>query len=179
MDLDKKVDELISLGASIEHLDGTLLEHLKGTYHLLVSWKADPDLCTAGLYHAVYGTTGFEKHLIANNQRQKIKKIIGEKAEHIVYQYCACDRDSFWPQIGVNPNPIFFDRFIDKKHHLTIQELKWFCELTAANELEIATDNQSFIEQYGASLEDLFLRMKPYISTQAICAISEVFNKNL
>ena len=179
MDLDKQIDVLISLGADIEHLDGTLLEHLKGTYRLLISWRADPDLCMAGLYHAVYGTSGFERHLIASNQRQKIKKMIGEKAEHIVYQYCACDRNSFWPQIGVNSNPIFFDRLIDKKYHLTMQELQWFCELTAANEREIARDNQSFVEQYGASLEDLFLRMKPYISTQATDAISEVFNKNL
>jgi len=31
MDFDDKLGMLISLGASIEHIDGSLLDHLKGT----------------------------------------------------------------------------------------------------------------------------------------------------
>lgn len=168
MTIERKINKLIELGAgNFEHLSGSLLNHLKGTYMLLKSWDAEPDLCVAGLYHAVYGTSGFGEVIISQDDRDKIKVIIGEESEKIAYLYCACDRDFFWPQIGVKTNPIFRDRFLGKEYYLSLNELKLFCELTVANELEIAKDNNEFIEKYGRSLNDLFQRMKPYISIQA------------
>lgn len=175
INIELKINQLIELGANnFEHLNGSLIKHLKGTYTLLQSWDADPDLCIAGLYHAVYGTSGFDEVLISEDYRDKIKEIIGEQSEKIVYSYCACDRDFFWPQIGIKANPIFRDRFLGKKYNLSSNELRLFCELTVANELEIATDNNEFIEKYGQSLNDLFTRMKPYISAQAINHVFDV-----
>lgn len=165
---ERKINELMELGAdNIEHLDGSLLNHLKGTYMLLKSWGAEPDLCIAGLYHAVYGTSGFGEIIISQDDRDKIKEIIGEQSERIVYLYCACDRDFFWPQIGIKTNPTFRDRFLGTEYSLSLNELKLFCELTVANELEIAKDNHEFIEKYGRPLNDLFRRMQAYISIQA------------
>lgn len=45
--------------------------------------------------------------------------------------------------------------------------MKQFCELTVANELEIARNNTTFVKTHGASLSDLFDRMKPYLSLDA------------
>ena len=86
-----KFQALAALGAGdLEHLDGSLIEHLNGTNNLLQQWGAAIDLQDAGLYHAVYGTAGFSQNLVSTDQRDKISAIIGEAAEEIVYQYCAC-----------------------------------------------------------------------------------------
>ncbi len=175
-EMEAKFDQLMLLGAGdFEHWNGSLINHLKGTYALLKSWGTQPALCIAGLYHAVYGTSGFDEVMVSDSHREKIKKIIGEQSENIVYTYCACDRDLFWPQIGNDANPLFLDRFTGQKYHLSFQELKWFCELTVANELEIANDNNEFIKKYGPSLKPLFLRMKPYISKQAVSHVDIIF----
>lgn len=116
--IERKINKLIELGAgNFEHLDGSLINHLKGTYMLLKSWDSDPDLCVAGLYHAVYGTSGFDEVIISGDDRNKIRGIIGEDSERIVYSYCACDRDFFWQQIGIKTNPIFRDRFLRKEYY--------------------------------------------------------------
>ena len=101
---------------------------------------------------------------------------MGIKIEQIIYTYCACDRDFFWPQIGIKSNPIFLNRFTKQQYQLTLEELQQFCELTVANELEIASDNKDFIKKYGASLNNLFERMKPFISKQATTYKEEIFN---
>jgi len=150
-----------------EHIDGTLIDHLKGTYKILNSWHASESLCIAGLYHAVYSTSGFEHALVSKYNRDHIKKIIGKASEDIVYTYCAADRDFFWPQIGKIDDPLFLNRFTGDKYHLSLDELKKYCELTVANELEIAHGNPEFIQEYGASLKALFDRMKSYISNHA------------
>lgn len=62
---EKLISQLIDIGVSgFEHLNGSLLKHLEGTHMLLQSWNANNDLCIAGLYHAVYGTSGFDEVLV-------------------------------------------------------------------------------------------------------------------
>lgn len=167
MDIQKNLDVLEALGAGIDHINGSLIKHLKGTHHLLQCWGANDELCIAGLYHALYGTSGFANHLISHHDRNQAQVILGEKSEKIVYTYCACDRDFFWPQIGIKQDPIFLNRFTNEQYQLTLEELQQFCELTVANELEIAKNNSDFIKKYGLSLNNLFTRMKPYISLPA------------
>ena len=173
------LNTLVNKSANISHINGSLLEHLKGTYDLLESWGAHKDLCAAGLYHALYGTSGFENQLLNHNDRNQAKAILGERVEKIVYTYCACDRDFFWPQIGVNQNPIFLNRFNGERYLLTSEELGEFCELTVANELEIARNSDEFIKKYGLLLSELFDRMKPYISLRANKFKAEVFGVKL
>ena len=106
--MNEKFEQLSELGAGdFAHIDGSLLDHLNGTKHLLASWSASETLLDAGLYHAAYGTAGFSESLVSTFQREKITTIIGKEAEAIVYLYCACDRDYFWPQFGVSKILIF------------------------------------------------------------------------
>ena len=178
MNFEENINKLIILGADdFKHINGSLITHLKGTYQLLKSWQAEVALCTAGLYHAIYGTSGLNNILIDIKFREKIKALIGEQAEQIVYTYCACNRDFFWPQIGIKNNPMFEDRFTGNKYYLSLNELKLFCELTVANELEIAHDNLEFITKYQQSLGDLFYRMRPYISTSATNFSKKIFGE--
>lgn len=170
--MDKKYRQLSALGAGdFEHVDGSLIDHLSGTKNLLVSWSASGELQDAGLYHAAYGTAGFSANLVSTAQREKISDIIGKAAEDIVYVYCACDREFFWPQFTASTGLKFRNRFTGLVYRLTDQQLRDFCELTVANELEIATGNSDFVETHGPLLYTLFRNMHAYLSPQASNAI--------
>lgn len=170
-----KFNELAKLGAGdFEHIDGTLIEHLKGTQRLLAQWGASKKLQDAGLYHAAYGTVGFDESLVDTHQRGQIAALIGVDSEEIVYQYCACDRQKFYPRIGKSSNPEFSNRFTGEDYVLPDSMFRDFCELTVANELEIAIDNPGFIQQYGEGLGQLFKKMQPYISQASQIKTEEV-----
>jgi len=171
----KLVEKLKDLGADgFSHLNGSLMAHLKGTYELLKNWGNDEILCNAGLFHAVYSTSGYKEQLIILENRNVIKSIIGSDAEKIVYNYCACDRDNFWPKIGNILKPTFKDRFTGDEYIVETEWLQNFCELTLANELEIAENSETFIKEFGAELWPLFIRMKPYVSSAAYGSFCEL-----
>ena len=173
--MEEKFRQLSELGAGdFEHLDGSLIEHLIGTKALLENWSASEELQDAGLYHAAYGTAGFNEHLVATSQRHKIASIIGERAENIVYLYCACDRDYFWPQFGEPNQLIFKNRFTDESFQPSKEQVKDFCELTVANELEIAQGNSGFLEKSGAYLLTLFTSMRPWLSENANLSVQQI-----
>ncbi len=171
-----KFESLAKLDAGeFQHLDGSLIDHLKGTQSILEKWGASIKLQDAGLYHAAYGTAGFNESLVSTNQREKIVSIIGSEAEEIVYQYCASDRETFFSRIGRDLNPVFPNRFTGESYHLSENMLRDFCELTAANEIEIALDNPDFLGKYGVELKELFIQMAPYLSIIAQQEAAEVF----
>lgn len=173
--MDDIFQKLSELGAGdFDHIDGNLIDHLQGTQKLLKEWSASTTLEVAGLYHAAYGTAGFDEVLVSVEQRDKISQIIGSATEDIVYLYCACDRDYFWPQIGVVAVPEFKNRFTGQSFQLSPQQLRDFCELTVANEIEIAIDNPSFIDEYGRSLYSIFKNMRNYISEPAYTSVEQM-----
>ena len=84
--MNSKFEKLSQLGAGeFEHLNGALIKHLNSTYKLLVKWGASTALCDPGLYHAAYGTAGFETQVVSLSQRSEIADTIGDTAEGIVY----------------------------------------------------------------------------------------------
>lgn len=177
--MDEKFRRLSELGAGdFEHLEGPLIEHLKGTRNLLNEWSASAILKDAGLFHAAYGTDGFDENLVSVTQRKRISKIIGRQAEQLVYNYCACDRHYFFAQLGGSKPPKFRNRFTDEVHQLSLDELLQLCELTAANETEIAIDNLKFVADHGEELNNLFVKMAPYLSEAARSKTSQVFGGN-
>ena len=44
------LDALLNIGVGVNHINGSLTDHLKGTHLLLNSWGASEELCRAGLY---------------------------------------------------------------------------------------------------------------------------------
>ena len=179
MCIEDKLQKLNELGAGeIEHINGSLIAHLKGTKKLLESWSASRVLQDAGLYHAAYGTAGFNQSLLSPEQRVKIAEIIGAEAEEIVYLYCACEREDFWPQVGIKQNPEFKNRFTGEVSRLNEDQISNFCELTVANELEIAIDNPSFRKEHGQALYYIFSNMRPYLTEQAYSMVQAVLGGN-
>lgn len=176
--MEEKFKQLSVLGAGeFEHINGSLIDHLNRTKSLLEQWLAPMELQDAGLYHAAYGTAGFEESLVSTAQRKNIVAIIGKEAEEIVYTYCACDRDYFWPQFSSSNSFQFKNRFTGDLLQLTHQQLCHFCELTVANELEIAQSNKNFINTYGEYFLTLFSNMRPYLSAQANLSVQSVFGE--
>ena len=176
--MDKKFQKLIELGAGeFEHVDGSLIAHLEGTRCLLKGWGASIELQDAGLYHAAYGTSAFEPSLLDMTAREQVQRIIGSEAENIVYHYCACDRNVFFAQFGQVNKPEFCNRLTKQKTPLSLILLQQLCELTAANEIDIAINNPNFINQHGTGLLDLFTRMAPFLSANAKRKIQFVLAK--
>jgi hypothetical protein len=168
--------QLADLGAGdFRHLNGSLEQHFLGVREMLVSWGADETLTRAGLFHAAYGTAGFTPVMISLDRRGDISRLIGSDAEEIVYTYCACDRESVWPQIGQSDDVIFRDRFTGKTRLIAGGDLRQFCELTCANEIEIASKDPQFIAQYGGRLGALFGRWGALLSASASGAVAKTF----
>ncbi|MBD1558796.1 hypothetical protein HC752_17835 [Vibrio sp. S9_S30] len=163
-----KFGMLQGLGAGdFQHLNGSLEAHLKGTEKVLKSWGSSESLQIAGLFHAAYGTAGFDENMVSLSQRQEIARVIGSEEEALVYLYCSCDRDYVFPQFGKAQEIQFRDRFNGSVFKLDDSLVRLFCELTVANELELVYSSEDFKLKYGAELVELFQGMDVYLSVEA------------
>ncbi|TCS38872.1 DUF6817 domain-containing protein [Reinekea marinisedimentorum] len=175
--MEKKITLLKKLGGqNAKAQNGWLIDHLIATYELLQQWGAEETLCDAGLFHAAYGTFGYNEKLIDVSRREELAALIGKDVEAIVYTYCACDRDKTYPNLK-NRVVLFTDRFNSQTQYLTDKQLRNFCELTVANELELVSSNDNFRRQWGHDLYELFEKMSPYISDGAKAAYREVLQE--
>ncbi|WP_037640996.1 DUF6817 domain-containing protein [Streptomyces bicolor] len=158
---------LADLGAgTVPHPGGTLLAHLRRVRTRLAGWNARPALQLAGLCHAFYGTDGFPTALLPLDRRDELVGIIGAEAESIVYFYASCDRTASYPSLADEGSP-FHDRFTGHSHTPDTGLRRDFAELTAANELDLADHDQTFLEQHGTDLFALFSRFRPLLSEPA------------
>lgn len=178
MDIQQQFQALADLGAGdFQHLNGSLASHLKATQALLDQWGASSVVSTAGLFHAAYGTAGFEQHMVSLAQRQHIATIIGREAEALVYLYCSCDRSKVFPTLGQHDEIQFKDRFTGDEFVLCALQAQQFCELTAANELELVMASASFRAQYGEAIFSLLTSMTPFLSEKAQQALESCQNR--
>jgi hypothetical protein len=160
-----------ALGAAARpHANGSLAQHLRGTEALLRQWGNREALCIAGLYHAVYGTDGYDDALASLAMRATIAGVIGADAEGIAYRYGACARDVFHPRIGTVAPLRFADRFGGCEYPISEAELRDFCELTLANEADLALGSARYRVKHRATLADLFERMRGSASEAALAA---------
>ena len=67
-------------------------DHLKGVQSVLRSWGAEETTATAGLFHSIYGTEGFQGYKLPFSKRGEIRQLIGAKAERLVWMFCVVDR---------------------------------------------------------------------------------------
>ncbi|MGW1995093.1 DUF6817 domain-containing protein [Embleya sp. NPDC001921] len=159
------VDYIRMLGGDrIEHPGGTLLAHLSRVEALLETWGARPELRSAGLCHAFYGTDGFATALLPLDRRAELAGRIGVDAERIVYFYASCDRAA---SHGTLVDGTFRDRFTGRTYRPTEAERRDFAELTAANELDIVKIDPQAHARWGAALLDLLTGFRPLLSAPA------------
>ena len=162
------IEWLAALGADeVAHVNGSLGAHLRGTHDLLQSFGQRDAVCLAGLYHAVYGTAGFHRSLVDVTNRQRVVVVIGTEAEALAYLFGACDRAIFHPRIGTADQHRFVDRLEGCERTIGVGTLRDLCELTVANELELASHNAKFRARYACSLRQFFERMNGLLSPAA------------
>ncbi len=168
---------LLGAGA-LAHVNGSLLAHLEGTRDLLQQWGNWRALCNAGLYHAVYGTAGYAEQLLMLDDRHRVAAWIGAEAEAIVYVFSACDRNYFYPQIMSADNAAYRDRFTGQCFSLAPAMLCDLCELTMANELEIASAGAAPAEQCRRQFHALFARMQRYVTPAAFACSRRILGRD-
>ena len=162
----------------LEHVHGNLVEHLDGTYALLRDWGNHADVCHAGLCHAVYGTDGFATALLdVNSDREDLVRLIGGRAEALVYFYASCDRAHVYPQIGVSTSVRFRDRFNGTSFVPDESLFASFMELTFANELDILGKDHRLVEQTRPHFGPLFSRSRALVSRQAFAYFVSLFGE--
>ncbi|HLX26961.1 MAG TPA: hypothetical protein VKV24_00540 [Casimicrobiaceae bacterium] len=161
------------------HLDGTLEAHLLGTERLLRRFGNEEPVCLAGLYHAVYGTDGITGWLMppGDEARRSVAALIGDEAESLAYLYGACDREQFHPRIGTPSQRLFPDRFANAQYSISDAQLRAFCEITIANEVELACANSRFAMRHAHELAELFARTRPLATEAAYAMAREVFGE--
>ena len=78
-----------------KHSKGTrnLLHHLVSVSAILSERGASDDLCKAGLFHSIYGTSFYKNKTVSLDERDKIKELIGVWAETLVYEFCMLPKD--------------------------------------------------------------------------------------
>ncbi len=166
--------DLRALGAdATAHVAGSLAAHLERTEGWLRRFGAREALCCAGRHHAIYGTAGIHGALVPLTDRQAIAAAIGSEAEAIVYRYAACDRDRFHPRIGGADECTFADRFAGCDRVVTPAELRDFCELTLATELDLVAASPQFRRKHRDDLLALTERMRAHVSAAEYAAMRE------
>jgi len=78
---------------NVKHSNKTFFEHLLNTTFMLEKLNRRKALCMAGLYHSVYGTEFFNFDNSVYFTRDKVKSLIGEEAENIVFEFCSIKKD--------------------------------------------------------------------------------------
>ena len=86
---------LISLGTDkIEHSGRSFYEHLCNTEDILRIARLPQEVQLAGLFHSIYGTSYFKSNI--NIDRDTVRNIIGNYAEHLAWVFCNANRPFCW-----------------------------------------------------------------------------------
>jgi hypothetical protein len=89
---------------AVKHSGRSLYDHLCGTHALLEQWSNREPVCTAGLFHSLYGTNRFRHKSWPLTDRATIRELIGERAEELAYFFCTRDRP--WEFFNMPDTPI-------------------------------------------------------------------------
>jgi hypothetical protein len=153
-------------GEGIAHPGGTLYAHLLRVRDRLTTLGAGTDLRLAGLAHAVYGTDGFGVALLELSDRDRMRALVGDAAELLVYRYGACDRRRTWRHLAETGK--VWDRFTGEAETLGQDELRPFADLSIVNELDVVEQNPDAAARHGDALRDLFRSWAPLASERVL-----------
>lgn len=129
---------LLKLGTQLVfHSHANLHTHLVGVHGLLKRWGCPERVALAGLFHSIYSTDEFHDFALPLTERGKIKNLIGEQAERLVYMYSAATRESWRRSALSGGRPQLIDRLTGAPLDVTEQEFTDLLWLWLANNLDI------------------------------------------
>lgn len=84
-------------------------QHLVGVQSVLRSWGAAEHLCSAALFHSIYGTEGFQGFSLPLSHRAELVDLIGPKAERLAWIFCMVDRATVDATLPPSGNPAAYE----------------------------------------------------------------------
>ncbi|OQR89781.1 hypothetical protein ACHHYP_06051 [Achlya hypogyna] len=96
-----------SIPEALQHTgEAAFDEHLLGVQNVLRVFGADDDVCTAGLFHSIYGTEGFQGYKLPLHRRPELRKLLGARPERLVWLFCVMDRHVFDMAVFAGIRPV-------------------------------------------------------------------------
>lgn len=154
------------------HTDGTLLDHLRGTHKLLAIWGNEPDVCLAGLFHSIYGTQSYNMQSASIDDRLRIRKAIGMRAERLAFLFCVSRRAQFFDEISKEASSLF-DRIHEEHIPVSQEDLRDLIEMEVANYVEFIP-RTPFTEQELRAFEVRVERVSGKLTEPARQAVARV-----
>ena len=122
-----------------QHSGHSLLDHLLGTRSLLEAWGLDADVCSAGLFHSVYGTESYGRETIPPELRPTIQELIGARAEGLAWLFGILDNRGFMADLKAGSPPRIRHRLTEESISITAQQQADLMAMITANALEQLT----------------------------------------
>lgn len=170
---DRQIEFLIVRGAADHcHSRASLIEHLDATRKILASWGASPALCTAGLFHSVYGTQSFESAVADLEDRQVVREVIGPESEEIAYLFSIMSPDSFEENFARSSSFRLQNRTTGEWSEIDHEMLVALCNLSAANWLEQLPRLAEIYREMGRKK---YTSMGPFLLLAGAEAIGEAY----
>ena len=130
------LDLLLELNADKNpHSGGALLEHLRGTHDLLHAWGNGQAVCVGGLFHSIYGTQAYRTQSASLEDRQRIRAVIGARAERLAFLFCVSNRGEFYGALDQD-DATLRNHVHEETEPVTQDELRDLIEMEMANFVE-------------------------------------------
>lgn len=140
--LDPELQPVISLilednrADQVDVFSRPLLTHLLGTYKILKGWGLEKDVCYAGLVHSLYTAVGQHRLEVSDENRERMKSIIGEDSEKLAYLFQTSFRKIFDNMVKAGSDFSFVGRFSEERVQLSQAEFEALCTIHLAEWLE-------------------------------------------
>lgn len=154
------------------HTGKTYIGHLLAVYRLMEEEGCTQDVCRAGLFHSVYGTQVYQGFVLPLDGREKVRAVIGERAEWLAYLNCAMDRQSFDASLECNQPPYpMRDRLTGEEVLLSQEDFADLCRVHLYDWLEqVSRSNRGYTYR-----RDEYRRMAERIGPKAVTAFDRVY----
>jgi hypothetical protein len=134
---------------AVPHSSRSLMDHVNGVYQILRQWQCDGDICKVALVHFCLGTPTLP-YLVPDEQIEKIRTLIGERAMFLLQLYSRLDLPSLRRIVSG-------DKFTESGGAvaLSVRDKRSLVALVWAN----ALDQSRYVphaEQMDAELKQLF-----------------------
>lgn len=120
----------------IRHSNKSFMEHLQGVEGILKSWEVNEPTALAGLFHSAYGTESFKRSIVQPKDRDRVRELIGERAEWLTYLYGGMRNASFIAEFQKNEPYQLATRWQPDSFPVGEDDMRALATIFAANWLE-------------------------------------------
>jgi hypothetical protein len=161
---------------SAPHMGDTLLGHLVAMREVLAGWRSPGWLAAAGLFHSFYGSDRLDYALGGAGDRPVLRRLLGARAEELVWLYGACDFPFLRAAVARDGRPAYRDRRTGEVHELPPSVLLPVCELMVANEVELATRSGTYRQKKLELLQAIAASWGHLLSPAAMAGVGRLLD---